>query len=92
MIESFRSKPLRLLFEKDDASKIKPDHIAIVRRILTRLDAAAEIRDMDAPGLSLHPLKGERKGEWAVTVKKNWRVTFKIENGNVFDVGYEDYH
>ena len=92
MIESFRSKPLRLFFEKDDPSKIKPDHIAIVRRMLIRLDSALEIRDMNAPGLFLHPLKGDRKGEWAVTVKRNWRVTFKIEDGKVFDVDYEDYH
>ncbi|MBC6426263.1 MAG: type II toxin-antitoxin system RelE/ParE family toxin [Ekhidna sp.] len=92
MIESFRSKPLRLFFEKDDPSKIKPDHIGIVRQILSRLDAAIEFKDMNAPSLKLHPLKGDRKGEWAVTVKKNWRVTFKIENGKVFDVDYEDYH
>lgn len=47
---------------------------------------------MNAPGLKLHPLKGDRKGEWAVIVKKNRRVIFKIENRKVFDVDYEDYH
>ena len=47
---------------------------------------------MDLPGLRLHPLKGNRKGTWAVKVSGNWRITFKIQNGDVFDVNYEDYH
>ena len=48
--------------------------------------------DLDLPGYRLHPLKGERKGLWSVTVSGNWRVTFRIENGNVLDVDLTDYH
>jgi len=40
----------------------------------------------------LHPLKGELKGVWSVTISGNWRVTFRIENGNVLDVDLTDYH
>jgi proteic killer suppression protein len=47
---------------------------------------------MDLPGLDLHPLKGSRKGTWAVKVNKNWRMTFKIQSGDAFDVGFEDDH
>jgi toxin HigB-1 len=47
---------------------------------------------MDLPGLELHPLKGNRKGTWAVKVSGNWRITFKIQNDDAFDVNYEDYH
>jgi plasmid maintenance system killer protein len=40
----------------------------------------------------LHPLKGSRKGVWAVTVRANWRVTFRFEGGDAYDVDLEDYH
>ena len=48
--------------------------------------------DMALPGLNLHELKGKRKGTWSVQVTGNWRVTFKLQKGDVFDVDYEDYH
>lgn len=92
MIQSFKNKPLKLLFEKGDSSKIRPDLIRKVENILTRLHAAKEIRDMQAPGLKLHELKGERKGTWAVTVKANWRMTFTFEDGDAAEVNLEDYH
>ncbi len=47
---------------------------------------------MALPGWRLHPLKGDRKGVWAVDVRRNWRITFRFENGDVCDVNYEDYH
>jgi proteic killer suppression protein len=50
------------------------------------------IEDMDLPGLYLHELKGNRKGTFALKVSGNWRVTFRLENGDAFDVNYEDYH
>ena len=92
MIETFRSKPLRLFFEKDDPSKIKPDHVEKIRRILSRLHRSKEIRDMNAPGLFLHSLKGDLKGHWGVTIKNNWRITFRFVEGNAYDVDYLDYH
>jgi proteic killer suppression protein len=54
--------------------------------------ALSSFEDMDLPGLGLHPLKGNRKGTWAVNVSGNWRITFKIQNGDTFDINYEDYH
>ena len=47
---------------------------------------------MDLPGLRLHPLKGESKGFWAVTVSGNWRVIFRFEDNGAIDVDYVDYH
>lgn len=38
------------------------------------------------------PLKGNRKGEWGVTVRANWRMTFRFEEGYALDVNLEDYH
>ena len=65
---------------------------ARVRHILALLETADTIEDMDLPGLSLHQLKGERKGTYAVKVSGNRRVTFKIIDGDILDVNYEDYH
>ena len=59
---------------------------------LTALETAQTITDMDIPGYRLHPLKGTRKGEWAISVSGNWRLTFRFEAGNVYLLDYEDYH
>ncbi|MCY4485322.1 MAG: type II toxin-antitoxin system RelE/ParE family toxin [Spirochaetaceae bacterium] len=48
--------------------------------------------DADAPGFRLHPLKGDRAGEWSVRVSGNWRVVFRFEGGEVVDVDLVDYH
>jgi len=63
-----------------------------LRDILARLDAARFVADMDMPGFRLHPLKGEMKGSWSVTVRANWPVTFRFADRDVFDVDYLDYH
>lgn len=67
-------------------------HAEKFRRILARLDASASAVDMDLPGYRLHLLKGEWKGFHAVTVNGNWRVVFRFENGNAFDIDDVDYH
>jgi proteic killer suppression protein len=92
MIESFKSKPIKLLLEKDDNSKIRPDFIRKVENILTRLQAAKEIKDMNAPCCDLHEFKGNRKVTWSVAIKGNWKITFRFRNGDAFDVNMEDYH
>jgi proteic killer suppression protein len=53
---------------------------------------AAAPKDMGLPGLRLHPLKGFRKGTWAVWVSGNWRITFKFKGADAETVDYEDYH
>jgi len=60
--------------------------------ILGRLSVATEPRDMNLPGLDLHPLKGEQRGRWAVKVCGNWRLTFAFAGKDVERVDYEDYH
>ena len=92
MIKKFKHKGLKKLFESGQASGVKPDHVARLRRILALLETTESAEDMGLPGLDFHNLKGKRKGSLAVRVSGNWRVTFKIKNGDVFDVNYEDYH
>ncbi|MEJ2640914.1 MAG: type II toxin-antitoxin system RelE/ParE family toxin [Desulfosarcinaceae bacterium] len=92
MIQRFKHKGLKRLFESGCSSGVDPQHAARIRQILALLETAETLEDMDLPGLGLHPLKGNRKGTWAVKVSGNWRITFKIQQGEVFDIKYEDYH
>jgi len=92
MITSFKHKGLKRLFETGDISGINPQHAERLRKILALLETSETIDDMDLPGLNLHKLKGKRKNTLAVTVSGNWRVTFKLKNGDVLEVNYEDYH
>jgi proteic killer suppression protein len=92
MIRSIRHKGLRRLYEDDDPRGVTREHIAKLRDILARLDAAGTVADMDLPGFRLHPLKGELKGFWGVTVRANWRVIFRLAEGDTLDVDYVDYH
>ena len=59
--------------------------------ILATLNAAPTVAHMNQPKLRLHPLKGQMKGFWAVTVRANWRVIFRFDDGAT-DVDYVDYH
>lgn len=92
MIRSIRHKGLKRLYEHDDPRGVTAEHVAKLRDILVRLDAASTVADMDLPGFRLHPLKGELKGFWAVTVRANWRVVFRFAERDVLDVDYLDYH
>lgn len=92
MIVSFQHKGLRNLFEQDDARKVKADQVDRLRLILSALDQTSGVQDMNQPTFRLHPLKGSSKGVWAVTVRANWRVTFRFERGDAYDVDLEDYH
>jgi len=92
MIKKIKHRGLKKLFESGVVSGIQPHHATRLRQILALLETAESIEDMDLPGPSLHKLKGQRKGTYAVKVSSNWRVTFKIINGDILDVNYEDYH
>ncbi len=92
MIKSLKHRGLKRLYEKDDRSGIRPDLLDNVERILTLLDAATTPQALDLPRHRLHQLKGEMKGYWAVTVRANWRIIFKFEDGNALGVELIDYH
>jgi len=92
MIRSIRHKGLKRLYEDDDPRGVLREHTVKLRDILARLDAATAVADMDLPGFRLHPLKGELKGLWAVTVRANWRVIFRFAEGDAIDIDYADYH
>ena len=82
MIDSFKHKGLRNLFEQDDARKVKADQVDRLRLILSTLDQASDVRDMNQPTFRLHLLKGNRKGVWAVTVTTTWiwKITIRKDD------------
>lgn len=92
VIASFRHKGLRRFYEHDDRSRLPPDMAERIGDILALLDVASEPAQLDRPSLRLHALKGERQGQWAVTVRANWRIVFRFEDGDAFEVDFVDYH
>ena len=92
MIKSINSKPLRLFYQKDDASKLPASQLGKISLIMSLLDAAAKPDDMDFPGSGLHKLSGDLNDFWAVKVNANYRIIFKFDDEGVTDVDYLDYH
>jgi proteic killer suppression protein len=92
VIRGFRHKGLQRFFETGSKSGIQAQHADRLRLILAQLNAATRPEDLALPGLVLHPLKGDRRGVWAVRVSGNWRLTFTFSGADADIVDYEDYH
>ena len=91
MIRNFRHKGLQRLFADGARQGVRADLIEKIENILLVLNRAEQPGDMNLPGFRLHPLKGDRKGYWVVTVRANWRIVFRFEDGAA-DVDLVDYH
>lgn len=92
MISGFKSKALKVFWERGDASGIRPEWIGRVRMILDFLDAAEQPSELDLPGLNFHPLKGSARGRYSVLVSRNWRITFAFDGTDAVKIDLEDYH
>jgi proteic killer suppression protein len=92
MIINYRHKGLELYATKGDRSKLQQKHIERIKLILTRLDAAKSAQMMNQPGYNFHQLSGDRLGFYAVKVSGNYRIIFRFEGENAYDVDYIDYH
>jgi proteic killer suppression protein len=92
VIKSFKHKGVERFFTIGSKKGIQPDHARRLKMILFRLHTAENVYDMDFPSSELHQLKGKLKGLWVVKVSGNWRVIFRFERGNVWEVDYDDYH
>lgn len=92
MIESFKHKGLRQLFENDNVRGVNPEHLRKIKQILAVLHAAETIEALKLPTFVLHPLKGNLRGFWSVTVRANWRIIFRFKNSAASDVDLVDYH
>lgn len=92
MIKTFRHRGLKRLYQTGDASKLRADQVKRIEEVLAHLDVAMKPTDLDFPGYRLHRLKGNLKDFWSVSISGNWRITFRFEDGDAFDVGLVDYH
>jgi len=92
VIKHFQHKGLERFFRRGETKGIQAQHLRRVQRILDLLDDAADPQELNIPGMFLHPLKGDRKGQWAMTVSGNWRITFAFDGEDFIVVNLEDYH
>ena len=92
MIIRFRHKGLERLFASGDTRGVSAQQAKRLRRLLASLATATSPLNMNIAGYQLHPLEGERKGEWAVSVSGNWRLVFRFDGENATDVDLVDYH
>ena len=92
MIRSFRHRGLRRFYERGDPSRLRADQADRIAIALADLDAARKPSDLDLPGYRLHPLRGDLKGFWSISISANWRIIFRFEDGDVSHVDLVDYH
>jgi proteic killer suppression protein len=92
MIESFAHKGLKRFYEDQDERKLPPDMLERIAILLAALDEAKVVEDLDRPSFRLHKLRGDLVGYWAITVRANWRIVFRFEDGNASNVDFLDYH
>ena len=90
MIKGFRHKGLKALFESGTKKGVPTMLADKITRRLDALDAARDPRDLFIPGFDLHELQGKRKGTWSMSLTGNWRITFRFEDEDAFDVDLED--
>ena len=93
VIKSFADRLTEELFRTGRAKRVPAD---VARRALRKLDAihvAVQVSDLRVPpGNRLHALKGDRAGQHAIAVNDQWRICFRFEVGDAFDVEFCDYH
>lgn len=86
-------KGLRRLYEENSAKSVSADSVDKLRKMLTFLDVMADTDELRSlPLWKAHVLTGDRKGTWSLTVTRNWRLTFRIEDDEIVDLTLEDYH
>jgi proteic killer suppression protein len=93
-IASIRHKPLREFAETGRAKGLSGNLVDRLRNMLAFLSAAASVDELRVPpNFGAHMLTGDRAGTWSLTVTKNWRMTFRVdEGGAIADLDLEDYH
>jgi proteic killer suppression protein len=86
---------LRRFIQRNDSSGLPPPAVEKVRNMLTflqEMEDAGELRDV--PRWKAPQLAGDRRGTWSLSVTRNWRMTFRIDQveGAIRDLNFEDYH
>jgi toxin HigB-1 len=92
VIASFKSRSLKRLWERGEARRLPAQFVDKIALVLDALDASISPNDLDLPGFGFHSLTGDRGGEFAVTVSRSWRITFRWQDADATAVNFEDYH
>lgn len=92
-IGGFSHKPLQRFYEEGLAKGLPPDTVTKLRAMFAVLDQMKEASELKVwPLWRVHTLTGDRKGTWSLHVTRNWRLTFRIDDNELFDANLEDYH
>jgi len=93
MIKSFADKETQQLYTKGKSKRLPPD---LIRRAIRRLEYvhwAKKLNDLKVPPSNrLHSLKGDRKGQYSISINDQWRICFRFIDGDAYDVEITDYH
>jgi proteic killer suppression protein len=93
VIRGFKNKDTRSVFLGEFVKGLNGQIQQRAREKLKYLDSAADLRDlMIPPSNQLETLKGDREGQYSIRINKQWRVCFKWQDGDAFDVEIVDYH
>ena len=92
MIKSFKSRRLQRLFKEGITRGLPPDQISKIENRLSTIDAADRVEDINVAGYRLHALAGDLRNFYAVWITANWRIVFRFERGDAYDVDHTDYH
>jgi toxin HigB-1 len=92
MIASVQNKALKRFWEDGETKGLRPDWIGKIGRIMDALDQASKPEELNLPGFGFHALTGDMAGRYAVTVSRNWRITFGWSGEDATEIDLEDYH
>ncbi len=93
MILNFSDNETEKIWNNNFSKKFPPEIQKIAKRKLLQIHAAINLNDLKIPpGNRLHNLGGERKGQWSLSINDQWRIYFKWQNNNAYDVEIIDYH
>lgn len=93
MIKSFADDDTEELFIRGKSKRLPSDIIKRAIRRLEYIDLAVSLDDLRVPPSNrLHALKGDRKGQWSISINNQWRICFRFDKGDAYDVGITDYH
>ena len=93
MIQTFANRATEELFRKGEAKRLPVEVVRRALRKLEAIEAATQLSDLRVPpGNRLHALKDDRAGQHAISVNDQWRICFRFEDGDAYDVELCDYH
>lgn len=93
MIRSWANRSSERFYTQNKGAGFRGLDADAAQELLAALDAARSLKDLSPlKSLGLHKLKGNRAGQWAMTVNARWRICFRFRDGDAYDVEIVDYH